>query len=575
MYSSEKWHWAVLLVVIAVVVAACGTGQQPAEEAPAASSDTEQEAPAEPQEQDDDMAEEPTEAPAEEPADEPTEEPAEEPADTAEDRSPVVIAVGGDVDTFDPAQQSHSLSMLFEVFDQLLSKDENGNLQPEVATEWKQIDEATWEFKIREGIVAHNGEVIDANDVAYSLNRVLDPEIEARGHYLWLAGNMRLKGAEAVDDYTVHLFTDGQTGGVPGFLWTWHILPQDYYESTPLDELARHPVGSGPYELVEANKGDSYVLQRFEDWWGEPREVESIIYRIIPEMGTRISEFNTGGVDILRFAPPPDLQDQIDTSVGRVVNVESLRRQIYGYAFYNDPAIQDKNVRLALNYAVPRQQIIDGLLEGMSTPNVGFVNPPDVHPDLEPYPYDPDRALELLAEAGYEDRDGDGFIDRPDGSQLELVIQTPEGVWVKDAEIAQVVAASFEDIGIATEVLTTESSTYINQLATAKAEGDLWFQAANGGYGCQADASDFSTHTEWQPGDWLNEEFDATFDELTSTVDPEARQELCYRLQEILYEEAPLIPLWNQPDPYALSNRIDWTPEAHGRNDFSTMKWAK
>ncbi|MCL4302288.1 MAG: hypothetical protein KJ077_41755 [Anaerolineae bacterium] len=556
-------------VMIAALITACAAAQ------PSQPPVSEQEAAAQPA-ADEAKVEE---APASEVQEETTNETETEAAvsESKTEQDPVVVILGADVDTLDPAHHAGAFIVIRDVFDTLLTKNEADELQPGVATEWSQVEDTVWEFKIREGLKAHNGEVIDANDVAYSLNRVLDPEVQAKGHFLWLAGNYRLKQAEAIDNQTVHLHTDGISGFPPDFLWTWPILPQEHYESTPLETLAREPVGSGPYKFIaaESQKGDHYTLEANEDYWAGAPEVKKVIFRIVPEVSTRIAEFNTGAADMLWLAPPPDLQDQIDSNMGRMVNVPSLTRVINGIVFYNNPAIESKALRQALNYGVDVQTIIDNLLAGRTKRSGSFVNPPNIAPTINPYPYDPEKARALLQEAGFEDSDGDGFVEGPDGNRLELTLQTPKGAWVKDFEVAQAIAADLQKIGVFVDVETMEFGSYIGMLADAKATGELWFQAAKGGYGCQADASDFSNHTQWQPGKWKNDEYDDTFLELTQTVDPDKRQELCYKLQEILYEEAPVIFLYNDVDPYAMSHRIEWTPYPNGRNNFSTLKWAK
>jgi peptide/nickel transport system substrate-binding protein len=496
--------------------------------------------------------------------------------ESAESRAPVVVVYGNDSATFDPAFQAGSIGVDPNVFDTLLRQTADGVLEPGIATEWQQIDDSTWEFKIREGVTAHNGEVIDANDVAYSLNRVLDPEINATGHYRWLAGNMRMVGAEAVDDNTVHLITDGLVGGVPDFLWTWYILPQDHYSSTPLDVLAREPVGSGPYSfnVAEARRGQQYLLEANPNHWNGKPEVDQIVIKIIPELASRIAEFNTGAADLLWLAPPPDLQAEIDPEYGRVLSQQGMRRVILGVVFYNTPAMASKELRQALNYGVDVQTILDSLLDGATQRTGSFANPPNVAPTVQPYPYDPERARELLAEGGFVDSNNDGCVEDTEGNELRLKLQTPSGTWVLDSEVSQAVAADLGEVGICVEVETLEFGIFISSLANAEATGDLWMQAASGGYGCQADLSDFSTQTQWQPGGWEPGEFDDVFIELTSTSDPDRRQELCFQLQEIMWEEAPLIFLYNDLDPYAISNRIEWQPYAHGRNGFSTMTWA-
>jgi peptide/nickel transport system substrate-binding protein len=484
-------------------------------------------------------------------------------------QEPVVVLQGIDPTTLDPyfRTQIPENNVMLAVFDLLVMWDEFGNVVPHIATDWQLVDELTWEFKIREGVTAHNGEVIDANDVAYSFSRAVDPEVGAKGVLPWIFGNIQFDRAEVVDDYTVRIHTKAPIPDLPSFMKEMFIIPQDYYESTPLDEAARNPVGSGPFEFVEWRKGDRVIVEANKDYWAGAPEIQRVIWRAVPETGSRIAELNTGGADII-VNVPPDLADQIDPAYGRVVTVEGLRRIFIGYVFYgpNAEAIQLKQVRQALNYGIDFQKIIDSLLNGNGERTGTFANPPFQAPGVEPYPYDPEQAQELLSQVGYEDRDGDGIVEGPDGDPLTLTLQAPNGRYVKDLELAQAVAADLKNnIGVDVEVQPMEWSTFADQLASSQLTGDMYFLGAGTGFNCQGDLSDWYSGSGWAPGKWLDADFDAMFDELIGTVDPEKREELCYELQEYMHDEVPLIFLYFQVDYYGVSNRLDWTPEANER----------
>lgn len=483
----------------------------------------------------------------------------------AEDKT-IVVLQGVDAVTLNPHHTSSmsDMSILLSILDTLLTKDEDGTLKPWVATDWKALDDTTWEFKIREGIKDHQGNKIDATDVAYSFNRVLDPDTEPRGHLLWIAGNIDLKKAEAIDNQTVHVYTNGPSPILPEFMWQWYVLPKDYYENTPLEELSRKPMGTGPFVFVEWRRGDRIVVEANKNYWAGPSEVESVIWKAVPESSARIAELNTGNADII-VNVPPDQMHIVDSSMGRVETVPGYRRMYLGFTFYQDESIQDVRVRQALNYAIDFQRIIEYLLEGRGERVGSWASPPFICEDVKPYPYDPEKARELLTAAGYEDRTGDGYVENPDGSRLELTLQTSVGRYVKELELAQAIVADMRRTGVYVEVMPMEWSTYSQQLSTKSLTGEMWLLGAGAGYGVQADLSDFYTGTAWGPGDWANDEFDALFEELMVTFEQEERDRISSELQQLMFDKAPLVFLYNQVDYYGVSNRIDWSPSPDER----------
>ncbi len=492
------------------------------------------------------------------------------------DQSPVVVLQGIDPTTLDPyfRTQIPENNLLLAVFDLMVMWDEEGNVVPHLATSWEAVDDLTWEFKIREGVTAHNGEVVDANDVAFSFERGVDPEVGATGTVPWIFGNIKFDRAEVVDNQTVRIHTTDPVPDLPSFLKEMFIVPQDYYAATPLEELAIKPVGTGPFKFVEWQKGNQITVEANEDYWGGAPDIQQVIWRPVPEAASRIAELNTGAADII-VNVPPDLQGQIDSQFGRVETVEGLRRIFIGFVFYGHEAIKDKQVRQALNYGVDFQKIIDGLLNGNGRRTGTFANPPDQAPTVEAYPYDPDKAQALLQEAGYEDRDGDGVVESPDGNPMKLVLQSPNGRYVQDLALSQAIAGELKNIGVEVEVQPMEWSTFAGQLGSSTLEGDMYFLGAGTGFNCQGDLSDWYSGSGWAPGKWNDPTFDAMFDELISTVEPQKRQELCYELQEYMYDEVPLMFLYFQVDYYGVSSRIDWTPSPNERIYIYSAQFAR
>jgi peptide/nickel transport system substrate-binding protein len=174
-------------------------------------------------------------------------------------------------------------------------------------------------------------------------------------------------------------------------------------------------------------------------------------------------------------------------------------------------------------------------------------------------------ALELLAEAGWTDSDGDGILDK-DGEKLSLIFESPNGRYIKDRDIAQVIAADLQAIGVEIDFQVFDWSVYTQKTAQRGAGlQDLYLLGSGPGFNCQSDLALVQADSGSNRTEWSSEEFEAIWAELTAEFDPDARLALCHQLEEIAFEEAPLIFIWLQTDFYGVSDRLDWTPRADER----------
>lgn len=345
--------------------------------------------------------------------------------DQPSDSDRIVIALSPEPPDLDPYGQDQNAPDS-QVYQQLMQFDQQGDLQPYLAADMpEQIDDLTWEVPIREDVTFHDGTELTAQVVAASLNLLFDVgAAESVEETLRLGPSW--DSAEVVDDMTVRINLSAPTPLLAELLATIHIVQPDNHQ--PND-----PVGTGPYQFVEWNRGQSVVLERFPEYWGEEPEVDEIEYRFIPEVSTQIAAFQAGEVDVLMNLTPTDAQqlpeDRFVTTEGGDFNmvVPNLREGVTA----------DPRVRQAMNYAVDKEAFNDQFFNGDGTieacqqlkPNyLGF------NPDLEPYPYDPDRARELIAEAGAE------------GGTIEIV--TPEGRWPSDREQTEAIAAMWSEVGL-------------------------------------------------------------------------------------------------------------------------------
>jgi peptide/nickel transport system substrate-binding protein len=242
-------------------------------------------------------------------------------------RGQVVVALSSDVPTLDP--QMHTVRVMlivgWHLFDSLTAREPGTmKLVPHLAESWHLVNELTWEFSLRQGVRFHNGEPFNAATVQYNFERVMNPEQKSpqRGNIAWLD---RL---EVVDAYTVRLVTKAPHPIVPEHLSNFQMIPAVYARQVGDSELARKPVGTGPYRFVSWTRGERIVLEANQDYWKGPPAVKTVIFRSIPEMSTQIAELLAGGVDIIRTLPP-DQVAMIEASGAAYVSKAPILRVVF------------------------------------------------------------------------------------------------------------------------------------------------------------------------------------------------------------------------------------------------------
>jgi len=256
-----------------------------------------------------------------------------------------------------------------------------------------------------------------------------------------------------VDDYTVLMHFTGPWPVAFQMIVHQQIVPQHYLEQVGTKGLVDHPIGAGPFKFVAASPGlDEVVMERFADYYGGaptlkpvgPACVEGVIFRTIPETSTRVAALLAGEVDIITEVPP-EMVALLQKTPGIQLKTAPGTRPQWMEMNVSKPPFDDVRVRQALNYAVDKDLLIETVFQGLAQPLPGVLSPLNnfVHPDLKPYPYDTDKALELLAEAGWQDTDGDGILDK-DGQPFSFVLDCPPEMRV----MAEALAGQFRDVGI-------------------------------------------------------------------------------------------------------------------------------
>lgn len=469
---------------------------------------------------------------------------AEEP-ETAAAIEEVVVGLNIDANTLDPhfVGSTQEYGILKNVFEHLVwINHETGGFDPRLATSWEQIEPLTWEFKLREGVTFQNGEPFNAEAVKYTIERTIDPEVGSNNRF---PGAVSLESVEVVDDYTVRIHTEKPAPSMLTQLWILQIVPPEHYSTTPLEELARDPVGTGPYRLTEWVKDDHITFEAWDGYWGEQPAIKRIIYRPLPETSTRLAELETGGIDIAIDVSPDNLETVQSIEEVEVRQVQTGRRVFFGMNVAVEP-LDNADVRQALNYAIDWDAINRNVLNGIGQRMATYVTSPYENPALEPFPYDPQQAQELLAEAGY-----------PDG--FDVVLEVPVARYLKGEEISQAAAANLSDIGVNVEVVPLEWSVYSQKVIFDKSPDGLFLLGLASAFNPYDDLNNLDPDFVFAPYHWEDEEYLELLDEYP-TADDDRKEEISYRAQEIIHERGPLVMLWKQVQLYGVNERIDWQP---------------
>jgi peptide/nickel transport system substrate-binding protein len=474
---------------------------------------------------------------------------------TAQPAGRVVLAQGVDPTTLDPHnhEETPAYNVLLNLYDTLLFRDKDLKIVPWIAESWRVVNPTTWEFKIRKGVKFHNGEDLDADAVKFSLERLVNPDLKMRqGPNFTLVDKI-----EAPDKHTVRVLTKKPFPTLENQLaLRGAIVPPKYFREKDGPTLAKTPVGSGPYKFVRWAKDEAITLEANESWWGGAPKVKTLVFRPIPEATTRVAALQAGEVDVVTNVPP-HLVKQVEADsklyVSKAPSVRVLFLWVYTHQFdkdhklvgpYNGPT-KDKRVRQALNYAVNTDEVIKNVLEGngirvatvLTNKHFGF------DPGLQPIKQDVAKAKQLLAEAGY-----------PNG--VDLVLNTPDGRYLKDKEVAEAIGGQLTKAGIRTTVKVHEWGTYLNQMLYVHNGGPISLI----GWGNTTWDADGTLTPLFRTGKVLanyhNEQFDSLIDEAATTVDLKARQALYSKALQIWVDDGASIPLYQQMDIYGVAKRV-------------------
>ena len=480
----------------------------------------------------------------------------------------LVISQPAEATTMDPGRSTQVLTVNYFVnlYDTLTRWDTSLQLQPGLATSWKNVNETTWEFTLRQGVKFHDGAPLTAEDVKATLERNLQP-----GKTVVTPGFTTIEAVQIAGPTVIRIITKkpdpliavrmAQMGS--------QILPARLTTDDGVKELARRPIGTGAYRFVEWVKDERLVMEANRDWWGwegKPPAIERVVWKPIPDDFPRIVALEKGEADIITNVPPDRMKSIADGRATRLVTVQATRYVVLSMNT-TQPPLSDKRVRQAMHYALDVPAIIKNLYAGMGKPFSGGVADTDFgyNAALKPYPYDPGKAKALLTQAGY-------------GGGVDLTVHAGTGTMVNDKALIETIVDMWSRVGIRgrIEMMEMGARQRMNneravppsglllgnpQSTLLDADGSLWriFHPTgfNGKYWIGS-----------QPG----QRFHDLMEQARYSLDPKKRKALYAEATAIIHEEKPWLELFQEVVVYGTSRRVAFRPRADYRLIVSEMQ---
>lgn len=471
----------------------------------------------------------------------------------------IVVGLSADITTFEPANISSrdNANIARHIFGTLYTISGDGEVSPDLAENLAiSEDGLNYVYTLRQGLTCHDGEALTAEDAAYSFNRAKDPANAFTGNTPgFVFSSIGFQSAEALDDTRVQITLGAKNPIAFGLLTEVYIHCKDSYEAMSLDEAAATPIGSGPYKLASWAKGSEVVLEKV----GEPAKMEKIIWRIIPEASTRSAELIAGNVDIITNVAPDQIDAVNASGNAKVQAVQGTRRMYVGFnlseefaAMPGGDAIQNPDVRRALQYAVDVPTICKQLLNFECVRATGIVNPPNANQSLTPYPYDPEMAEKMLDEAGWP--------RAADGTRFTIRFQAGRGRYLNDQNVVLAIAQYLEDVGLKVEVDLMEWASVYVPLIRERNVGPLFFLGSGGAlWSPLYDMTDLArvesgtNYTHWDDERWFSRWAD-----IAAATTPEETRVIVDEMLQVFYDDGPWLHMYFQPDFYGVSERVDF-----------------
>lgn len=462
----------------------------------------------------------------------------------------LVIAVGTDAVTLDvhAVTDTPTFNVTGHIFETLFVLTPEGNVAPHLATGYEVKDEGrTVTLTLREDVTFHDGTPFNAEAVKANIERIKNPELA--NAFATLLGNVH--GVTVTGEYTVDLHLPEPFAPLlPHLTHASQAMMSPASMDDP--ELAGNPVGTGPFRLDSWARGERLRLVRNDDYWREPTALDSVTFLPIAEGTTRVAMIESGAAHVAINVPPQDV-NRVDAIDGVTVHkVDSMRTIYIFFNNYREP-FTDVRVRQALNHAIDKQAIVDFVLGGAGRVSDAAIAPGVFgYTSTGTYEYDPERARELLAEAGF-----------PDG--LEITLHSPTGRYMQDIQVAEAVQSYLADVGVKAEIITMEWAAYLADIGRPAEESVS--QLGLMGWGVSTGDADQGLFNVLHGSQvvpfgsnrslWDHAPFNELLDAGRVETDEEARRAIYAEALQVAFDEAPWLYLHTERQLVAIADNVE------------------
>ena len=435
-----------------------------------------------------------------------------------------------------------SYSVYRNIFDNLITRNDKGEIVAQVATSWKQISDTVMEFQIRTDVVFHDGQKLTPQDVAYSVQRITDPKFGSPQ----LGQFDKIVKAEVVGANAVRLSTSGPYPALLAQLVKLSIVPKHVVESVGKDAFNLKPVGSGPYVFQGWQRGVAVTLTRNDKYWGTKGPFPTVVFRAVPDAATRVANLQAGASD-LAVTLNSDLAAQLKGSArAKVVSVPT-ERVAYLRINPTKPPFDNPQVRQAVALAVDRAILVEGILGGFDKPVNQMLIPAHVGytPDLPASPYDLKKAQAIIKDAGA-------------AAKVEVELGTSP---VFDQRIVQALQQMLVEAGLNVKINMSDMANYLKR---AQSTPDIVPALSFGRWSCaclDADGVLFPLlHKSSSWSAYRNSKVDTMLEEARQTLDNKKRVDAYRVVNQAVLQDVPLVPLYQSAALYGAAKGLEWQP---------------
>ncbi|GHI00569.1 glutathione ABC transporter substrate-binding protein [Neobacillus kokaensis] len=416
-----------------------------------------------------------------------------------------------------------------KIYEGLVGRDQNAEIKPLLAEEWKQLDDTTWEFKLRQGVKFHDGTDFNAKAVKATFDRLLDPKVASPRAVVF----KMVKEVKVIDDYTVQFILSEPFAPLLSILASHEggIISPKTIEKYGKN-IIKEPNGTGPFVFESWTPGQEIVFNKNKNYWGKPVSVDKVVFKVVPEESTRVAMLETGEAHIAEPLSVPMMETVEGSQESEVYRSEGFGTEYIGFNVQKKP-FNDVRVRKAIAHAVEMDSILKGVYNNVGKKANSLLGSKvfGYHPDMKAYEYNLNEAKKLLAEAGY-----------PNG--FETTLKTMDSK--ERVNMAEVLQSQLKGIGIKLNIEVSEYGTFVEQVN--KGDSEMFILSWRNATG-DADYNQynlFHTNSQGAAGNtffYSNKEVDRLVEEARKEKDPDKRIELYAKSQEIEKEDAVYIPV--------------------------------